>query len=370
LHLDDYMERTPALCVVALVSALSGGCAHLAAGEAPARYLTPVERRAAIRRAQVWLPTDIPSVDIKTGPPRRDGFAPGETVTCDYISAKLGGRTPKFACAITPKDIVKVKYGRENGEVYAGVAATRLLSALGFGADAMYPVRVLCRGCPEQLAEPGGIEPGAVRFEIAEIERKMAGREMQSRAESGWAWPELDLVDPQAGGATRAQRDALKLMAVLLQHSDNKAEQQRLLCLSAKDKKDDLAACAEPFLMIHDIGLSFGRGNLFNRAAIGDVNLAEWAGTPVWKDAARCVGNLAPSQTGTLANPLISEAGRKFLADLLVQLTDRQLRDLFEVSRFTAKPALTPGTAGPTIDAWVAAFKHKRDEIVSATCPF
>ena len=37
--------------------------------------------------------------------------------------------------------------------------------------------------------------------------------------------------------------------------------------------------------------------------------------------------------TGTLGDPAISEAGRKFLADLLVQLTDQQVRDLFEVAR-------------------------------------
>lgn len=363
------MDRTRSLCTVALVSALSAGCVHPAANESPKRYLTTAERLAAIRRAHVWSATDIAAVDIKAGPPRRDGFAPGETVTCDYVDAKLGGKTPKFACAITPTDVVKVKYGRLNGEVYAGVAATRLLSALGFGADAMYPVHVVCRGCPKRLAEPGGIEPGAVRFEIAAIERKMPGREMQSHTESGWAWPELDLVDPRDGGAPLAQRDALKLLAVLLQHSDNKADQQRLLCVS-EQKKEDLATCAEPFMMTHDVGLTFGRASLFNRGAVSSSNLAEWVSAPIWKDAARCVGNLPPSQTGTLSDPLISEAGRQFLADLLVQLTDQQLRDLFEVARFNAKPSLRPGTAGATLEEWIAAFKHKRDEIASTRCPY
>jgi hypothetical protein len=91
---------------------------------------------------------------------------------------------------------------------------------------------------------------------------------------------------------------------------------------------------------------------------------------PIWKDAARCVGNLPPSQTGTLSDPVISEAGRRFLADLLVQLSDAQLRDLFEVSRFASRGAHADGRADTTIEQWIAAFKHKRDEIVSTTCPF
>ena len=370
LHLSDYMDRAATLCTAALIGVLSTGCIHLAANEPHHPYLSEAERLDAIRRAQVWSPTDIPSLDIAAGPPRRDGFKPGQTVTCDYRAVKLGGNTPKFACAITPDDVVKVKYGRNNGEVYAGVAATRLLWALGYGADATYPVHIVCRGCPARFGEGDGGEEGVVRIDVAEIERKMPGRELQTASKTGWAWSELDLVDPSEGGAPRAQRDGLKLLAVLLQHTDNKADQQRLLCEGQKSNSEDLEDCRTPFMMTHDVGVTFGRANLFNRQAVGSVNLHEWASVPIWKDAAECVGNLAPSQTGSLSNPSISEAGRKFLADLLVQLTDDQLHALFEVARFDARPPATPGASSATIDAWVAAFKHKREEIVSASCPF
>ncbi len=370
MQLSVFMIRTIRLGAAVIAVALSVGCAHLRAGEPHPHYVSATERLAAIRRGQVWRPIDIRSVDIKAGPARRDGFAPGATVTCDYRAAKLGGKTPKFACAVTSDDVVKVKYGADNGEVYAGVAASRLLWALGFGADVMYPVHVICRGCPTRLAGAGQRKKGAVQFEVAAIERKMPGRELASRGQSGWAWPELDLVDPREGGAPRAQRDALKLLAAFLQHSDNKADQQRLLCESATGKKKDLAHCATTFMMTHDVGVTFGHASLFNRKSVGSVNLAQWARVPIWKDAAQCIASLAPSQTGTLSNPQISEAGRKFLADRLVQLTDHQIHALFEVARFDVKPPASPDMAAPTIDAWVAAFKHKRDEIVSAKCPF
>src|SRR5262249_31483296 len=159
-------------------------------------------RKALLRRAQVWRKTDVASVNIKKGPHRKDGFAPGETVTCAHLDIRLGGNSPKFACAFTPDDHLKVRYGRTNGEVFGSVAATRLLWALGFGADAFYPVHVVCRGCPSDLPGDGAPAKGETRFDAAAIERKMPGEEIEaSGVGRGWAWPELDQVDEAAGGA-------------------------------------------------------------------------------------------------------------------------------------------------------------------------
>jgi hypothetical protein len=330
--------------------------------------VTPAERLADIRRAQVWTSRDVAAFDFIRG----DGdFAPGAKVVCDYVSKQYGGRTPKFGCSLAPGDDVKVKYGETNSEVYAGVAATRLLRALGFGVDALFPVSIDCRGCPDALGgTPAG--PNVSHFSVAAIERKLKGKDVKVGKEDGWNWSELDLVDPAAGGAPRAQRDALKLLAVFLQHTDNKKVQQRLLCLPVAAAADPAPPCERPFMMIHDLGNTFGKANRLNRAAVGGVNLANWSTTPIWKDARQCVGNLSKSFTGNLSNPRITEEGRKFLADLLVQLTDAQLHDLFTVAHFARGPArmrAPTGSAEDTVAAWVAAFKHKRDEIVQAHCP-
>jgi len=328
--------------------------------------VTETGRAALIKRARIWKPTDVASMNIKTGPRMKGAFAPGETIACDYVNERLGGSTPKFNCAITPADKVKVRFGRENGEIYAGVAATRLLWALGFGADALYPVHVVCRGCPAAFSAEGKAEPGQVLFDRAAIERRMPGQEVVAPAiGSGWRWPELDEVDEQAGGAPLEQRDALKLLAVFLQHTDSKQEQQRLVCLDTHLEPGD--GCSEPFMMIHDVGLTFGGANLLNRNSVGSVNFERWADTAIWRDGARCVANLSASQTGTLTHPRISEAGRKFLAKLLTALTDDQLRDLFEVSRFGER--FLPGSTGSApVSAWVGSFKRKREEIAGVTC--
>jgi hypothetical protein len=115
-------------------------------------------------------------------------------------------------------------------------------------------------------------------------------------------------------------------------------------------------------MYVHDVGLTFGAANTWDRNSIGSTNFDRWAREPVWKDANRCIGNLRRSATGSLENPRISEAGRAFLAALLEQLRDAQLHDLFSVARIERR------TPDATIDDWVAAFKHKRDEIANQRC--
>jgi hypothetical protein len=276
----------------------------------------------------------------------------------------MTGTTPKFTCRLADGDEVKVKYGGNNGEVYGELLATRLLWALGFGADRMYRVSVVCDGCP---AEYGGIRDpqGKQRFSPALIERKFDGKEWGDKGE-GWAWPELNQVQPDAGGAPREQRDALALLAVFLQHSDSKAEQQRIVCLGESGKQD----CERPFLLVQDVGVTFGRASKTNANDTSSVNLDAWRKTPVWRDGPGCVGNLPKSFKGTLGNPVISEAGRAFLAGLLTQLSDSQLADLFEAALVTQR-LRQPGHAQsgfPSVDEWVSAFKDKRQQIVDRRC--
>ena len=329
-------------------------------------------RASVIARAKVWQPTEVPAMNLKAGPAGPKAFALDETINCTYLKEKLSGGTPKFACRTADGDELKVKFGGDNGEVYAEVMATRLLWAVGFGADHMYSVRVVCRDCPSLF---NGVIRSAKEtvFDPAAVERKMPGTAFHP--DEGWSWKELDLIDEKAGGATRAERDGLKLMAAFIQHTDSKPEQQRLVCLegsNAGQPKHDKGPmpCARPFMYINDVGVTFGRANRFNVNKPGSANLAAWSETPVWQDADSCVANLPRSATGTLEHPPISEEGRRFLAGLLAQLSDAQLRDLFEAGRVTLRlrdpESVTSGFA--TIDEWVAAFKQKRDQIAARRC--
>jgi hypothetical protein len=78
------------------------------------------------------------------------------------------------------------------------------------------------------------------------------------------------------------------------------------------------------------------------------------------------------SLTGSLEDPLISEAGRRFLAERLAQLRDKQIRDLFVVSNVMKRGESIDGADGKkrpvTVDDWVRVFKRKRSEVAAARC--
>jgi hypothetical protein len=268
---------------------------------------------------------------------------------------------------------VKVKYGRENGEVFAEVAATRLFWALGFAVDRMYPAQVTCTDCPIDphlastglwhLGRPSKVQP--VRFDPAVIERKVEGEAVEVPGYKGWSWQELDEI--AASGPRRAQLDALKLLAVLVQHVDSKPEQQALVCPPDRERQDAQgnATCSAPLLVVKDLGSTFGAAR---KLRYDKMKLASWRSVPIWKDPARCQANLTRSIVGTLEHPIISEAGRRFLADRLRLLSDRQLHALFTAARVDQRPDKVNGRQA-TVEDWVAAFKAKRDAITTQRCP-
>jgi len=309
-------------------------------------------------------------MDIRSGPGGAGAFQPNQLVTCDFVPSQMHGATRKFHCRLENADVVKVRYGVTNGEVEGSVVATRLLWTLGFAADRVYPVRVRCRGCSSDPWKTRGSRKDVQDFDPAVIERKPHGSQMwndKGDRKWGWDWDELDLVDPSRGGAPREQRDALKLLAVFMQHTDTKSQQQRLLC--ASESSGAAGQCDRPFMMLHDVGVTFGRANNLNRGHVGSVNLAEWKSEPIWRDPGACVGNLDKSRTGSLGDPVISEAGRKFLADLLVQLTDQQIYDLFAVAQVERRTSSSESVVAAPVADWVAVFKAKRAEIVNHRCP-
>lgn len=357
--------------IVWAVALSVSGCGLMKKPLAPGEALSKQERLDAIRRASVWSKTNVSTVDFRTGPKIEGAFAPDQWVTCNYKEKKMSGASPKFTCQTKPGEEIKVKYGSRNAEVFGEVLATRLFWGLGFPTDAMFPVRVRCRGCSDDPRKNPKKVQGTQEFVLAAIERKYPGRAMEITEDSGWKWSELEEIGPESPANARAHRDALKLLAAFIQHSDSKAPNQRLLCPEGEGvgKK----GCRAPILMVQDLGITFGESTLLNNNK-NAASFVDWAEVPVWKDPKACVAELKGSFTGTFKNPAISEAGRAFLADLLSQLSDAQLRALFGVSRIrkrSADPASDPADEPPpaSVDEWVRLFKLKRAQIVDHRCP-
>ena len=332
------------------------------------REVSEKERAALIRRAQVWR---APRTPIS-----RASFANLnlDALECKFKVTEVGGTTPKFDCEVENGEEVRIKYG--NGpEIPAETAATRLLSALGFGADRVTIVqRVRCYGCPEEpfstlkaleLTRSDALYKRVVDhseyedFEWVVLERKFNARPIETDQLEGWSFFELDTIKEAEGGAPRAHVDGLRLLAVLLAHWDNKAENQRLVCLAAEWPKD--TDCPSPFLLLQDVGATFGPTKM---------DFQEWQKTAMWDHRAGCVVSMRsmPFEGATFGQATVSEKGRRFLADLLNQLSDDQLTDLFEGARFGDKRGVFNPVA-PVAD-WVRVFKEKRQAISDGPpCP-
>ena len=319
-------------------------------------------RNAALARAKVFrdLHFDAAAIDFAVDP-NRAHVDPALT-TCRYKPDEVSGTTPKFDCELPDGEKIKVKYGWTK-EIPSEIAATRLLHALGFGADHVSRVdTVRCYGCPFQPFHTRGliemlnlagyfdkrINYSSYRdFKNVSVERNLEGEPIEVGQERGWAFYELAKIDPALGGATRAEVDALKLMAVFFHHWDNKSSNQRLVCVNAT-----IADCDHPLAMIQDVGSEFGPKK---------AELSNWRSKPVWfGDRATCLVSMKgmPYNGGTFEDSQISEGGRKLLADRLRQLSPKQIETLFSAAGLD------------DVQAWTAAFQHRVQQIVERpACP-
>ena len=332
------------------------------------REVSDQERADLLARAQVWRQPRVPI--------SRASFkgATLDEVTCRFKVTDLGGTTPKFDCELEDGEEIRIKYG--NGpEVPTEAAATRLLSALGFGADHVVLVSKLrCYGCPEEpfstmraveITRGKALYEQMVDFDSYEdfewvaLERKLDARPVETDLIEGWSFFELDRVDPARGGAPRAHVDALRLIAILLAHWDNKSENQRLVCLTREWPDDE--PCAEPFLLLQDVGATFGPSKF---------DLAAWKQVPMWEDRSTCTVSMhsLPFKGATFGQARISEGGRLFAAKLLSALSRAQLMELFSYARFAEPRGVM--TAVSSVSEWADAFEEKvRAVSDGAPCP-
>jgi hypothetical protein len=332
------------------------------------RLVSDAVRNHALVRAQVWRAPD----DLSRAEPFR--AAHRDEVSCRFVVTRLGGTTPKFDCALANGEMIRVKYGN-GAEIPSEAAATRLVRALGFAADTITLVkRLRCFGCPVEpfsivrAAEavraapllPHALDYDDYRdFDWVAVERKYDGWPIETATLQGWAFHELDLVEGSKGGAPRAHVDALRLLAAFLAHWDNKSDNQRLVCVSQQWNRD--APCPASMLVLQDLGAAFGPHK---------VDLEGWTETGIWGDRALCRVSMRglPYDGATFADVRVGEAGRRFLAERLRQVTEKQIADLFTGARFDQRRGLL--SAVHPVDAWVRAFQARVAMITSGpACP-
>jgi hypothetical protein len=385
---------------------------HIAGSQQRLRYLA---------NARIWSDPGVVSPEmVQHGRPLKqqsevlEAALGGKPLTCGFSKPgrALGGATPKFACVTPDGATIRIKYsdGSRDGnrEIFSAVAAAKLMWVLGFASDPIYPITLDCRDCP---ADPmSGTGPRARRSYLATFQPEVSRLPMVTGndADQGWSWGEVDegIANLPEGAQRTRQRthfDALTLLAVFIQHGDRKPEQQRLECRGALDlragdarplrgddsptvffERPDGSACSEPVLAVQDIGATFGGAGRTSKSS-AKMNLKAWTSRPVFKpvkpsspgDVPECRGNLTVSMTAGESgrgDPRIGEAGRAFLQERLLLLTDAHVRALMATARVErlSEPHAwrdpSTGTSYRGSEAWVAAFKDKVRQITQRRC--
>jgi hypothetical protein len=325
------------------------------------------QRTELLKRAEVWIQPQWYTNDLTFIDPQynyyetlassdKEKAISGPRLLCFYdeklqrdSKRSSTGKTEKLYCYIAEPDQyknnsvvslkpklkadgsmtdVKIKYQRRKGsnkEIYAELATTRLMSSLGFAADKNFFVKeVYCQNCSEDPWSDTKALEGIRLFSSNITEAKYKGTKIENAADYGWIPSELKnnlSADADTAKTQSAHRDALLLLSAVIQHSDNKASNHRLLCTAKPDASGACPADAKVVAMIQDVGATLGDGKK-EMGYISDsakMNLRGWAGTRVWKDAANCIANQHATRTQNDDGlfPTISEAGRQHLAKLL-----------------------------------------------------
>ena len=222
--------------------------------------------------------------------------------------------------------MVKVKDGH-TGEIHAEVAATacyRLSASAPIGcfdssaALLWMSTQSVLRGDGSSTTSararplPDRFLTNDIWTEWVAVERRLDGTAVETDNKEGWSWFELDAVDP-AHGANRAERDALRLLAMFWR-----------------------TGITRPRINVW----SSGRNHLPTSMISGRLR-AEIAGSrgwrqaPVWSDRATCSVSMKrfPPWWRHFPTPGFPEAG-ELLARQLSALDDQQVNRLFAAARF------------------------------------
>jgi hypothetical protein len=369
-------------------------------------------RSAYLAHATMWKdPGSLSPDEILAGPSDVFPYSATEALAgigCTFAETnrKLGGRSPKFLCRTSEGRMLRPKYWdpeRQTGnrEVFATVAATRLMWALGFEVLHALPINLRCHGCPSNLMTGKGAP--VTRDYVAAISvYPPSGPRILSRddPDQGWSWRELDdAISALPPGPERTRQrmhfDALTLLGVLMQHGDRKAEQQVLYCdapvgmaagerTTSEDRdmaailveRSGSSACPRAAVAIVDVGATFGGAGRTSSDETAKMNLDAWRRKTVFQDGngtcrARLTVSLAAGRDGE-GDPEISEDGRRFLLEQLHRLTPAHVRAIFTAARVDGLPRSHTAPSSDrglvAIDAWVAAFEDKRRQIEARQC--
>lgn len=345
---------------------------------------TATGRANAERTAKVWREPDPgydpvlgynPTNGPRTGAPpvNTEGLAAPIVCVANRDKTKGSGTTPKFHCSVpgvVEKDGDLVRYkvkphfkgqapDKRNGEVYGEFLSSRFSQALGFFADDEWVADVTCNDCQKSLtkdfqgASYTPFQPAAgIELALGDgIDADCSGKDAAALQRT--------LENLLKNGSPRAEIDAFKLWLAFIDHGDTKTDNQKFACLYSQKNDEGSRICnpGQAVYYVSDMGSTFGHSSASEKKA----RLEAWRG----KDPIKVSGGNCTTTAKGVGNAVISEAGRKLLADGLQRLLAAEqsnglITRVFRASRNSERDAPP--------EAWTTEFIRKANTIINVRC--
>ncbi|MFL6373058.1 MAG: hypothetical protein ACJ73D_00175 [Pyrinomonadaceae bacterium] len=278
------------LCIVAVTAAQGDKDKDKDKKDAKTATGTPV----------LWEPTDVPSFDTSLGPGGADMQPDLSHIT--FVEEEKGGFSKKYKIKDGAGHTWVAKVGPES---QSETAAVRLVSAVGYKTDINYLV--------PHMTIPTVGDFDNVRLEARPDDIKRMGT---------WSWKD----NPFKG---TKEFQGLKIMMAFLNNWDMKEANNVIL---EKDGKD--------YYAISDLGATFGKSGpvglpIFWRIGRNRNQPESYADSEFLKGVQSGKIKFAYEGKNRSEDQDISVASGRWLADLLVQLTDKQIHDAFLAANYS-----------------------------------
>ena len=316
----DFRRQTAVLLALILVLAATG------TSQKRKKDRDPVDR-SPNGTAVMWHPVNIADRDLFDGP-GGDSMRP-DLSSITFIEREKGGHNKKYRI----KDgSGRIWVAKPFTEARPETAAVRLLWGLGYDTEINYLV-------PELTI------PTVGTFKNVRLEARPEGIK---RLDS-WKWHDNPFIGTN-------QYQGLKILQMFLNNND-------VIDYNNKILKVDGPNGPELQYIISDLGSTFGkRGNnnlpLFYRFGRKNDSPPKWNRSSFIKDVrnGRIVFSTKGVKNRGLYKDITVEQGR-WLYDLLRQLNDDQIGDMFRAANYSP----------PEIETLTAAFRRRVDELDAAT---
>jgi hypothetical protein len=278
-------------------------------------------------------------------------------------------------------DKIKVKYLMPPGlnhdtrynEVFTEIAATRILWALGFPADHVYPVASsTCIGCTSDPFKDNlkdnkaSVHDAGVVFKVAAVGRDMPWDSIDPEDDETWSWREVAgfYSSGQFSRRQKVEYDAYRMALGLFTYHNAIDIQNRVTCAAWKPDASNPKICAQPMIFVQDVGSTFGKPGSF-LSANPRGKFSAWKSQTVFKNLDAC--ELRYPLDGD-SRPL--KEAQDLLVKRLASLDRERVLAIFRVARFDLmdKEQLDRlhGDGAAALNEWTDTFMSRIAEIGKA----